>query len=197
MRPVISVGKPFGLRLPEGRSYSPRLMSRLSLPLCLARAFATLLRAAPTSWSGIYPHLASFNDEGECGTGAIVPWAGKLWFLTYAPHSPFGSSDKLYSVSPELALTIHPESIGGTPANRMIHKESEQLFIGPYAIGKNGKVRAISYEKMPGRPTGNARHLTDPAGKLYYASMEEGLYEVDVKTLEVKTLYREDRKSVV
>lgn len=192
MRPVISVGKPFRFPLPEGGSYSPPLMKRLSLTLCLALSFATLLRAAPTSWSGIYPHLASFNDEDECGTGAIVPWAGKLWFLTYAPHSPFGSSDKLYSVSPELALTIHPESIGGTPANRMIHKESEQLFIGPYAIGKNGKVRAISYEKMPGRPTGNARHLTDPAGKLYYASMEEGLYEVDVKTLEVKTLYRDN-----
>jgi len=38
---------------------------------------------------------------------------------------------------------------------------------------------------MPGRLTGNARHLTDPAGKIYYATMEEGLYEVDVKSLVV------------
>ena len=28
--------------------------------------------------SGIYPHLAMFNDEGECGTGAVVPWAGDM-----------------------------------------------------------------------------------------------------------------------
>ena len=23
--------------------------------------------------SGIYPHLAYYNEEGECGTGAVVP----------------------------------------------------------------------------------------------------------------------------
>jgi hypothetical protein len=38
---------------------------------------------------------------------------------------------------------------------------------------------------MPGRLTGNARHLSDPAGKVYYATMEEGLYEVDVRSLAV------------
>lgn len=29
----------------------------------------------PMQVSGIYPHLAYYNNEGECGTGAIVPWA--------------------------------------------------------------------------------------------------------------------------
>jgi hypothetical protein len=71
----------------------------------------------------------------------------------------------------------------------MIHKESNQLFIGPYAIDGEGNVRVIPYDKMPGRHTGNARHLTDQEGKIYYASMEEGFYEVDVNTLEVTTLY--------
>ena len=47
--------------------------------------------ADPTSYSGIYPHLAVFNDTGsqqdnECGIGAVVPWAGRLWLLTYPPH---------------------------------------------------------------------------------------------------------------
>ena len=46
--------------------------------------------------SGIWPRLAYYNNEGECGTGAVVPWAGKLWVVTYGPHLPFGSSDKLY-----------------------------------------------------------------------------------------------------
>jgi hypothetical protein len=44
---------------------------------------------------------------------------------------------------------------------------------------------------MPGRLTGNARHLTDPANKIYYATMEDGLYEVDVRTLAVKGLIKE------
>ncbi len=143
----------------------------------------------PRSISGIYPHLAYYNEEGECGTGAVVPWADKLWVVTYGPHFPFGSSDKLYEINPDLSFTTREESIGGTPANRMIHKESEQLFIGPYAIDKTGNVRAISYETMPGRHTGNARHLTDPANMIYYGTMEEGFYEVDVHSLETKTLH--------
>lgn len=145
--------------------------------------------------SGIYPHLAVFNDENECGIGAVVPWAGRLWVVTYAPHAPTGSTDKLYEITPDLAMTIRPESIGGTPANRMIHRESQQLFIGPYVIDENRNVRVIPYQEMFGRPTGNARHLTDPAGKIYYATMEEGLYEVDVKTLEVTELWRDEQLS--
>ncbi len=47
------------------------------------------------SFSGIYPHLAYYNNENECGTGAVVPWADRLWVITYGPHLPFGSSDKL------------------------------------------------------------------------------------------------------
>ncbi|GAB3907359.1 hypothetical protein GCM10028803_40960 [Larkinella knui] len=143
------------------------------------------------SYSGIYPHLAMYNNEGECGTGAVVPWAGKLWAVTYGPHLPFGSSDKLYEITPDLKQIVHPESIGGTPANRMIHPESNQLFIGPYAIDAQGNVRVMPYKTMPGRHTGNARHLTDPTGKIYYGTMEEGFYEVDVKTLTPTLLYED------
>ncbi len=138
--------------------------------------------------SGIYPHLAFYNDDGECGTGAVVPWAGRLWTVTYGPHSPYGSSDKLYEITPGMERIVRPESIGGTPANRMIHRESSQLFIGPYAIDSSGHVRVIPYVRMPGRHTGNARHLFTPAEKIYCATMEEGFYEIDVNTLDVNTI---------
>lgn len=159
---------------------------------------ATTLGAAepatgPFQASGIYPHLAHFNHQGECGTGAVVPWADRLWVVTYSPHQPKGSDDKLYEITPDLQRTTRPESIGGTPANRFIHRESNQLFIGPYAIDGQRNVRVIPYEKMYGRPTGNARHLTDPANKIYYASMEEGFYEVDVRTLAVTELFRDEQ----
>src|SRR5690554_7891413 len=84
-------------------------------------------QTGPRQVSGIYPHLAYYNNEGECGTGAVVPWAGRLWVITYGPHLPFGSSDKLYEITPDLQQITFPESIGGTPANRMIHKESNQI----------------------------------------------------------------------
>lgn len=141
--------------------------------------------------SGVYPHLAMYNDGAECGAGVVVPWAGRLWTLTYSPHQPGGSSDKLYEIDESLQQVVRPESVGGTPANRMIHRESSQLFIGPYAIDGQRNVRAIPYERAYGRPTGNARHLTDPAGKIYLATMEEGFYEIDVRTLEVKQLYED------
>ena len=97
-------------------------------------------------------------------------------------------SDKLYEITPTCTQIVRPESVGGTPANRMIHRESKQLFIGPYAIDAKRNVRVIPPKQMFGRLTGNARHLTDPAGKIYYATMEEGIYEVDVKTLAVTEL---------
>jgi hypothetical protein len=168
-----------------------RTFHRYILPLILLAATTAIAPAAepPRSFSGIYPHLAYFNDEGECGTGAVVPWANRLWVVTYGPHFPHGSSDKLYEISDDLRLTTRPESVGGTPANRMIHEESKQLFIGPYAIDAAGDVRVIPPTIMPGRLTGNARNLSDPANKIYFATMEEGFYEVDTKTLAVKTLY--------
>jgi hypothetical protein len=152
---------------------------------------ALTAHAAPQEWSGIYPELAYFNNEGECGTGAVVPWADRLWVITYGPHLPYGSSDKLYEITPDLRQIVRPESVGGTPANRMIHRESNQLIIGPYFIGAERDVRVIPPKLMPGRLTGNARHLADPANKVYFATMEDGLYEVDVRTLAVKGLIKE------
>jgi hypothetical protein len=171
-----------------------RPLARLALAATIATTPVLAQAPEKRAFSGIYPHLAMFNNEGECGTGAVVPWAGKLWAVTYAPHQPTGSSDKLYEIDADLNLTVRPESIGGTPANRLIHRESGQLFIGPYAISKDGALRVIPYTKMYGRPTGTARHLTDPAGKVVYATMEEGIYEVDVKSLEVTELWADEQR---
>ncbi len=144
---------------------------------------------AQKQYSGIYPGLAFFNNENECGTGAVVPWAGRLWVISYGPHCPSGSSDKLYEITPDLKQIIHEESIGGTPANRMIYRESNQLFIGPYAIDSVRRVRTIPPTVMPGRLTGIARSVIDPAHRLWIGTMEEGFYDVGVDSLEVKTVF--------
>lgn len=141
--------------------------------------------------SGIYPHLAQYNNEGECGTGAVVAWAGKLWTISYGPHLPYGSSDKLYEIGSDMSRTVRNESVGGTHANRMIHKESKQLFIGYHVIDEKGNVRTIDPIKMPGRLTGLARSVNDPANKIIYATMEEGFYEVDVHTLDIEMLFKD------
>ncbi len=153
------------------------------------------------SISGVFPHLTVYgvysqdgahrlSGHDECGIGAVVPWADRLWMVTYAPHRPRGSEHKLYSVDSDLNLTIHPESVGGTPAGRMLHAESKQLFIAHYAISETGDVRVIPIEKMPIRVTGITRHLTDPANRVYYIDMEGSIWEVDVHTLEPTQLYK-------
>ncbi len=167
--------------------------------LAVSVAFLAAVRAddgAPPArpcYSGICPHLAFFNDENECGTGALVPWADRLWVITYAPHKPRGSSDKLYEITPQLDRIVRPESVGGTPANRLIHRETQQLLIGPYVIDRQRNVRVIPPAKMFGRLTGTARHLGDPAHKIYYATMEEGFYEVDLRGLQVTELFRDEQ----
>lgn len=143
------------------------------------------------SFSGIYPHLAYYNSQGECGTGAVVPWQGDLWVVTYSPHNPYGSDDKLYQITPALEQIIRPESIGGTHADRMIHDESRQLFIGPYAVDADKNVRAIPLDKYPGRYTGVARHLADPENRVLIGTMEAGFYDVDVHTLEAVELFKD------
>jgi hypothetical protein len=170
------------------------MMVRLFLSGVVASIAATQLAhaaEAPREISGIYPSLATFNNEGECGTGAVVPWADRLWVISYGPHLPFGSSDKLYEITPDLRQIVRPESIGGTPADRMIHRESNQLIIGPYFIDAQRNVRVVPWQKMPGRLTGAARHLTDAANKVYIATMEAGLYEVDVHSLAVTGLLKD------
>jgi len=148
--------------------------------------------------SGIYPHLATHNqpedpgdrpNHGECGIGAIVPWAGSLWYLTYPQHKTTGSNDKLYQVDERMNLTIRPESVGGTHACRMIHRESNQLIIGPYFIDARANVRAADLRKLRGRMTAVMRHLTDPAHKVYFFDMEGAIYEVDVYSLQVARLF--------
>jgi len=167
------------------------LLALLACALAATSSAPSLADDAKPSFGGIYPSLAWFNNESECGTGAVVPWADRLWTVTYGPHSPNGSSDKLYEIDAEFNRVVRPESVGGTNANRMIHRESNQLFIGNHAIDAERNVRTIPHSEMFGRQTAVARHLFDPENKVYFLTMEEGLYEVDVHTLQVRELCKD------
>ncbi|HUT33540.1 MAG TPA: hypothetical protein VNE39_08685 [Planctomycetota bacterium] len=145
----------------------------------------------PLRISGIYPSLAALSGaKSECGIGAVVPWAGSLWFITYPAHYGDG---KLYQVTPDLALVPRPESIGGTHAGRLVHRESRQLVIGPYFIDEKGGIRATKYHA---RITAVMRHLTDPANKVYMFDMEGGFAEVDVRTMQANELFKLQARGV-
>ncbi|MFN4227604.1 MAG: hypothetical protein ACK4F0_05640 [Candidatus Ratteibacteria bacterium] len=139
--------------------------------------------------NGIFSNLAvkakHLPKRTETGIGALMPWADKLWFVTYVAHKR-GSGDGtgLFYIDDEFNLYKHPESRVGTYANRMIHNESNKLIIGPHTIDIDGNVSTFE-ELVDIRLAGVARHLNEPERKVYFLGMEGELFEADVYTLKV------------
>ncbi len=148
---------------------------------------------SPLSVSGVIPSLTMTADHfprTEAGIGALLPWADRLWVITYVAHmTPTGSGTGLYEIDNNLVIKKHPESVVGTYANRIIHGPSNQLAIGPYLIDTLGTVRLIE-EFKEHRLAATMRHLTDPNNQLYYLAMEGEFFEVNVHTLEVRELFQ-------
>lgn len=144
--------------------------------------------------NGVAPALTVFADpmpiRTECGVGALVPWAGKLWLISYVAHTATsGGGTGLYSIDEHLNLERHPASVTGTYANRMIHAPSGQLLIGPHLIDWKGTVRTVPELAHTHRLAGTMVHLTDPDNKALYLTMEGLLLELDLHTLCVTRLF--------
>lgn len=144
-----------------------------------------------TQVSGVFPDLAmvaGHSPRTEAGTGAMMPWANRLWIVTYVAHmSRTGNGTGLYEIDENMNLKKRPESIVGTYANRLVHGPSNQLIIGPYIIDTLGHVRVIEGVKKY-RLAATMEHLTDK-NKVYFLSMEGEFLEVDVHTLETRLLF--------
>ena len=130
---------------------NPRHLLIIMLSLSAAAACAIGSEARDqshrTQVSGVLPHLAMVADHSprsEAGIGGLMPWANKLWAITYVAHlAGTGSGTGLYEIDANLNLRRRPESVVGTYANRLIHGGSNQLIIGPYVIDTQGTVRLI------------------------------------------------------
>lgn len=141
--------------------------------------------------SGIFPDLAlvaGHSPRTEAGIGAMVPWANKLWMVTYVAHmKKTGSGTGLYEIDENMNLTKRAESVVGTYANRLVHGPSNQLIIGPHIIDTLGNVRTIDGVKDH-RLAATMEHLTDN-NKVYFLAMEGQFFEVDVHTLKTTELF--------
>jgi hypothetical protein len=117
----------------------------------------------PFNVSGVVPGLALTAELGpprsECGVGALMPWADRLWAVSYLSSSgKSGSGTGLYEIDEDLVLHKRPESRAGTYTNRFVHFESSQLFIGPHVIDANRNVRTI--ESIVDTRSGSTRIVT-------------------------------------
>ncbi|WP_425400169.1 hypothetical protein [Aeoliella sp.] len=152
---------------------------------------------SPVAYSGIYPHLAVTNTHNEVGVGGMINRGDAIYYMTYGPHIVTGGSDKLYAFNPDtLERTTYLDYPGNTDANRYTDSNLGLDILGAAYIDPESKVRFLPVARsgdLRGRITGTAAHLSDP-NKLYYATMEEGLYEVDFSDLDNPTIsvLRED-----
>lgn len=157
-------------------------------------ALATLLGAPALlaeGQTGNLPNVGLTADTGptrsESGVGALMPWADVLWAVNYNSHTrTTGTGLGLYRIDEQLKTEkVHVHD--GTHANRYVHKESNLMFIGPYAIDMKGNFRFIDALKDV-RLTATFTHLTDPKNQVYMLTMEGELYEMDVTTLKPRLL---------
>lgn len=145
------------------------------------------------SFGGVVPSLAVTGGLGpprsEIAPGAMMPWADRLWIVTYVSHrSRSGTGGGLYEIDENLRMTHRPESYTGTYANRYVHWESNQLVIGPYVISANREVRRVE-SLLETRICSTMTHLTDPDNMVYMLGMEGEFYEMNVYTLETNLLF--------
>ena len=119
----------------------------------------------PRAFGGVVPSLCLKAELGpprsECGVGALMPWADRLWAISYVSslrNSGIGTG--LYEIDENLQMTKRPESRTGVYTNRYIHTASNQLIIGPHVIDAKRNVRTIDALDM--RITATMEHLADP-----------------------------------
>jgi len=144
----------------------------------------------PVQINGVFPNvttIAEYNNPSEAGIGALLPWAGRLWFVSYVAHKR-GEGTGLYWLDEKMQMRKHPASVVGTFTNRYVHSQTAQAFIGPHVIDASGAVRTIESLK-DFRLTSVMDHLTDPNNKVYALAMEGEFFEVDMKTLATKQLF--------
>ncbi|MEK7409087.1 MAG: hypothetical protein AAB225_28835 [Acidobacteriota bacterium] len=139
------------------------------------------------------PNVGVKADSGplrtESAVGALMPWADVLWAVTYVSSRNYktGSGTGLYAIDERLNIQQRHVS-NGVYANRLVHKESNQVIIGPYVIDMKGNIRLIQ-DLANERLTATMIHLTDPANRVYFQTMEGLFYEMDIGTLKATVLY--------
>lgn len=146
--------------------------------------------------SGVFPHLAVTHEkpwtgDGECGIGAVVSYRGRLYWITYPASVERGGAGRIYSMDASMERVECAQSTGGTHADRMIHRPSGALILGANVFFPDGTIRAFDVTKLIGRLTSAAEHPKSAEGWIYIASMEDGLYEANIYTMEVRTLRRD------
>lgn len=135
--------------------------------------------------AGVY--ASGSPKRSESGVGALMPWADRLWAVTYLNNPGNGEGSGLWEIDENLRIQRRHVA-NSVYANRLLHAQSDQINIGAYFIDAKGTVR-VCQDLRDLRLTASMTHLKDPANKVYVLTMEGVFCEVDVHTLRVERLF--------
>lgn len=149
----------------------------------------------PIQVNGIFPGLSSRAESSpvrsEAGIGALMPWADRLWMVTYLSVHNAGSGTGLYEIFPNNLTMVQREEHNCTYANRLLHAPTNQIIIGPYIIDSERNIRTIT-DLLSIRIASVSKHIIKESSMVYFLSMDGGLYECDVTSdsdLKITLLY--------
>ncbi|CAG5122323.1 unnamed protein product, partial [Candidula unifasciata] len=149
------------------------------------------IRILPLQVNGIFPSLTVTAKSGpkrsECGTGALMPWADKLYVVSYLSVFDSGSGTGLYTIDENFTMTTLAQH-NSTYANRLLHKETSQIIVGAWVIDLQGNVRVFS-DLLTVRVGATAEHLTHPDTMVYMLGMDGPLWECNVTSLACAQLF--------
>ncbi len=178
------------------------LLGALAASLSLAASVSAQptphpLTTASVNANGVFPWL-SFTaasaptgpnitaPRSECGVGAMMPWADKLYVITYLSVPNAGAGTGLYAVDENLEME-KLMSHSSVYANRMIIPAINSIVIGPYVIDGAGGITVIN-DLLNVRVGGMAEHLTDPTSA-YFLGMDGPFWECNLLLLNCTQLF--------
>lgn len=153
-------------------------LSLLVLKPCVRAQEPEKKAEIPVQVGNAFPNIttiAEYEAPTEAGIGALLPWANRLWFVSYVAHKR-GEGTWLSWVDEMMRMHKHPASVVGTYTHRYIHTPTNLAFLGPHVIDTRGNVRTIDALKSY-RLTSTMDHLTDPQNKVYMLAMEGEFFE--------------------
>ncbi|KAI8740904.1 hypothetical protein BgiBS90_034995 [Biomphalaria glabrata] len=141
--------------------------------------------------NGIFPEYTVTANSGpersECGIGALMPWADKLYMVSYLSVPNAGSGTGLYTIYANGTM-VKIADHRSTFANRILHRQTSQIIIGAWVIDMFGNVRTFK-DLLDVRVASTAEHLTKPETMVYMLGMDGPLWECDVTTLDCSQLF--------
>ena len=168
----------------------PKTAALLIFCLTCVSAQAVPLTTSSISVSGVFPSISGAAESAparsECGVGAMMAWADKLYYVTYLSVPDAGNGTGLYAVDQNMQQTLLANH-SSVFANRLLIPALNSIVIGPYVIDATGGIRTIT-DLLHVRIGGMAEHLTRNTS-VYFLGMDGPLWEVDLVTLQATVLF--------